>query len=170
MTKVKAHPKESFAELASQMARNPETLTAFTEAMMDAQRKREIGGRIAEERDRRGLKQPQVVERLGMKPGALRKYQYWEEGKHLPGNEVLEEIAEIVGCSFDYLMTGGRQAPPAKDILTRLDRIEEALRALGATAPASDDELRDMGAESEGEISDDAEDEDEPGQAEGSGS
>lgn len=123
-TKVKTKSKDSFVGLASQMARNPDTLAAFTEVMNDAARKREIGERIAEQRERRGLTQPQTVERLGMKPAALRKYQYWEEGSHLPSNDVLEEVATVVGCSFDYLLTGGEEAPPAQDILSRLDLIE----------------------------------------------
>jgi transcriptional regulator with XRE-family HTH domain len=62
-----------------------------------------------------------------MKPDKLRKYQYWEEGKHLPSVETLEDVASALAVSFDYLMTGGDDTPPAGDILTRLDRIEQAL-------------------------------------------
>lgn len=142
MTKVKP-TKDNFAEFAAQMARNPDTLAAFTEAMADAQRKRDIGGRIAEERERRRLTQPQVIERAGFgsSANALRKYQYWEAGKHLPGHEEIEAVAEVLGVSYDYLVTGGEQSPPAKDILARLDNIESQLRRIGvATAPPEEPE------------------------------
>jgi transcriptional regulator with XRE-family HTH domain len=132
MTKVK-DTKQTFAEFASQMARNPETLAQFTELMSDATRKREIGRRIKEERERRGLKQPQVAERAGVSgspTNALRKYQNWEAGANLPDHEQLERIADALGVSYDYLVTGGDEAPPAKDILKRLDRIEQQLAVL----------------------------------------
>ena len=131
MTTVKDMP-QNIAEFASQMARNPDTLAAFTELMSDATRKRDIGRRIKEERERRGLKQPQVAEQAGVgsSASALRKYQNWEAGKHLPGHEQLEAVADVLGVSYDYLVTGGEQAPPAKDILKRLDRLERQLDLL----------------------------------------
>lgn len=150
MTKVNP-AKEGFAEFAAQMARNPDSLAAFTEAMEDARRKRDIGNRIAEERERRGLTQPQVIERagLGISANALRKYQYWEAGKHLPGHEQLEAIAEVLNVSYDYLITGGEQSPPAKDILARLDRIETQLARLGASgAPTDEPSLEEAERES----------------------
>lgn len=125
-------PIEDLGKFAAQMARNPETLAAFTEAMRGAERKREIGRRIADERERLGLTQEQVCERAGFGTGAstVRKYQGWEAGDHLPSADMLEAVAEALKTSYDYLVTGGEQSPPVKDILKRLDRGEELLREL----------------------------------------
>jgi len=62
---------------------------------------------------------------IGTSAGATRKYQYWEEGKHSPPAETLESIADVLGVSYDYLVTGGDQAPPAKDILKRMDALQD---------------------------------------------
>lgn len=125
-------PKEDFAKFAAQMARNPETLAAFEEAMKGAERKREIGRRVAEERVRLGLTQEQVCERagLGTRASTVRKYQSWEAGDHLPSADMLEAVADALKTSYDYLVTGGEQAPPPADILRRLDQLHEALQAL----------------------------------------
>lgn len=127
MTQVNSQ-KESFANFASQMARNPETLAAFTELMAQSKRKAETGGRIKDLREnRKHLTIPQICERIGIgtSQGATRKYQYWEEGKHSPPAETLEAIADVLGVSYDYLVTGGDQPPPAKDILKRLDALQD---------------------------------------------
>ena len=127
MTQVKSQ-KQSFADFASQMARNPETLAAFKDLMASNQKKKETGDRMRELReDRKHLTIPQICDRIGIgtSVGATRKYQYWEEGKHSPPAETLEAIADVLGVSYDYLVTGGDQAPPAKDILKRLDAIQD---------------------------------------------
>jgi transcriptional regulator with XRE-family HTH domain len=126
MTQVKAQ-KDSFANFASQMARNPDTLAHFTELMAQTTRKKETGERIADLREnRKHLTVAQMCERIGIgtSTGATRKYQYWEEGKHSPPAETLEAIADVLGVSYDFLVTGGDQPPPSKDILKRLDEIQ----------------------------------------------
>jgi transcriptional regulator with XRE-family HTH domain len=112
-----------FAQFASQMKRNPHTLARLRELMKDAERKRDISERIKALRERRGLTQPQVAREVGAE---LRTYQNWESGGGT-SHENYERLAEVLGCSYDYLVTGAEVSPPAEDILSRLDAIDEAV-------------------------------------------
>lgn len=121
--------QKNFAHFASQMARNPHTFAELQEAMKDVERKQAIGDRIAALRERRGFTQPQVASRV---PTQLRNYQNWEAG-HGTSGENYERIAEILGCSYDYLVTGAEASPPREDILARLDQIEERVAEIAAS-------------------------------------
>ena len=120
--------QEKFADFASQMTRNPHTLAQLRELMEDAERRQEISARIKMLRERRALTQSQVAKAVGVE---LRTYQNWEAGGGT-SHENYESLAEILGTSFDYLLTGGETAPPAEDVLGRLDAIEARLAAVEA--------------------------------------
>ena len=140
MTKnVPANPE--FAQFASQMARNPHTLAAFQDAMKDAERRSEISERIKALRERRGLTQPQVAERVGVQN---RTYQNWEAGGGTSGDNY-ERLAEVLGVSYDYLVIGESATPPPADILARLARIESVLEQIqGALDLDSDLEAAEL--------------------------
>ena len=112
--------QDVFAQFASQIARNPHTLARLHELMKDADRRQAISARIKELRERRGLTQPQVATALDV---SLRTYQNWEAGGGTSG-EHYERLAELLGVSYDYLMTGGEMMPPTADVLSRLDRLQ----------------------------------------------
>lgn len=143
-TKVKA-ANQSFASFASQMARNPHTLARFQDAMKDAKRKKAIGERMTQLRERRGFTQPQVAGRVGT---SLRNYQNWEAGGGTSG-ENYESVADVLGCSYDYLVMGAESTPPREDILARLDGIEAALEQLLVAPTAAETKERAAAASQE---------------------
>lgn len=108
-------------QIASILARHPHTFGQLQELMKDAERKKAIGGRIKTLRERRGYTQPQLMEAAGLDRSKFRSLQNWEAGGGTDHN-TYERLAEALGCSYDYLMVGGEMAPPADDILARLDR------------------------------------------------
>jgi transcriptional regulator with XRE-family HTH domain len=116
-----------FAQFASQMARHPHTLAQLRELMRDAERKRAIGERIKALRERRGFTQPQLMEVAGLEASHFRNLQNWEAGGGT-NHENYERLAEALGCSYDYLMTGAEIGPPPEDILGRLDAYRKRLR------------------------------------------
>ncbi len=108
--------------------------------MDDAERRQEISARIKALRERRGLTQPQVAERLGM-ASKLRTYQNWELGGGT-SHDNYERLAEILGVSYDYLLTGAESSPPADDILARLDAGASEAAGLREAVEALREELR----------------------------
>lgn len=66
------------------------------------------GRNLASERTRLGLTQVQLAERLGTTEKSIGLY---EKGERVVPSELLETMADLFGCSTDYL----------------LDRVEERL-------------------------------------------
>jgi len=91
--------------------------------MKDADRRQAISARIKELRGRRGMTQPQVADAVDV---SLRTYQNWEAGGGTSG-ENYERLGEVLGASYDYLMTGGDVMPPTADVLGRLDHLQASV-------------------------------------------
>lgn len=72
--------------------------------------KKTLGERIAEKRKARGLKQDELAERLGVSAQAVSK---WENDVSCPDIMTLPQLAEILGCSIDELLTGKEEAREA---------------------------------------------------------
>lgn len=62
-----------------------------------------IGQRIALLREQRNLNQTQLATALGLSPQAV---QAWESEKSEPKGNRIEEIAKILQCTSEYLLTG----------------------------------------------------------------
>ena len=75
-----------------------------------------IGARIKELRNRRGLTQDQIAEKLNMNRA---NFSHYERDTAVPPSEVLGKIADILNTSTDYLL--GR---------TELDLIDVNIRTL----------------------------------------
>jgi transcriptional regulator with XRE-family HTH domain len=71
---------------------------------------KEIGARIKEVRDRKGLKQGDLGQLLGVQGPAISKY---EKGLQDPGTIALVKIAEFGNVTLDWLITG--KEPTVKD-------------------------------------------------------
>ncbi|MBB2199523.1 helix-turn-helix domain-containing protein [Gluconacetobacter sp. 1c LMG 22058] len=63
----------------------------------------EIGTRIRERRDALGLTVAEVSRALGLSNGAVSQY---ETGRAVPKQEKIEALAEVLGTSPEWLMTG----------------------------------------------------------------
>ena len=72
--------------------------------------KKTLGERIAEKRKARGLKQDELAEKLGVSAQAVSK---WENDISCPDIMTLPQLAEILGCSIDELLTGKEEAREA---------------------------------------------------------
>lgn len=129
--------QQKFADFASQMSRNPERLAHLREMMEDAERRQQISERIRSSRERKAFTQPQVAKRVGVE---LRTYQNWEAGGGT-SHENYELLAEILGVSFDYLLTGGDVGPVREDVLSRLDATEDRAAELREAVGALDGKL-----------------------------
>lgn len=62
-----------------------------------------LGSRISALRRSLGLSQADLARRLRISPSAMGMY---EQGRREPSLEVLVELAEVLGVSTDYLLTG----------------------------------------------------------------
>lgn len=60
----------------------------------------EFSKRLREIRRKKGFKQREMADRLGI---TLRAYQYYEEGKHVPDLDGLVALADVLEVSLDYL-------------------------------------------------------------------
>lgn len=65
----------------------------------------ELGARIREEIKLAGMKQSEFAAKLGLTPSRLSNY---ISGSRLPDIFVLNDIAECLGLSVDYLCCGGQ--------------------------------------------------------------
>ena len=68
--------------------------------MMHMQR---MGERIGILRQKRGMTQSVLAEKMGITPQAISK---WERGMSFPDLSRLEELAKMLEVSVDYLLTG----------------------------------------------------------------
>ena len=87
-----------------------------------------MGARIAALRRDAGLSQAELAGRLQISPSALGMY---EQGRREPSAQMLVALAQVLGVSTDYLLTG-IPAPDRMDELHRmlLSRITSADRRL----------------------------------------
>lgn len=60
-----------------------------------------FGKRIASERKKLGLSQAELAKKLNVSQTAIAKQ---ETGKNYPSIELLEDYADLFGCSVDYLL------------------------------------------------------------------
>lgn len=60
-----------------------------------------LGSRISEYRQNKGMTQEELAARIGVTPQALSK---WERGQSLPDLSLLADLCHIMGCSADYLL------------------------------------------------------------------
>lgn len=57
--------------------------------------------RITQLREQHKIKQADLAKHMGISQGTLSN---WETGKHEPGNDHLQKLADYFGVSIDYLM------------------------------------------------------------------
>jgi transcriptional regulator with XRE-family HTH domain len=84
-----------------------------------------IGARVREIRRRKNLSQAQLVHGLSL---SVSYVSLIESGRRRPSREVLDALAERLGCSVDYLLTG-RGGPDADALTLEMRFAELALRS-----------------------------------------
>ncbi len=67
---------------------------------------KELGDRIKARREKRGLKQQDIANALDISPQAVSK---WERGGNAPDIWVLEPLAQLLGVTVDWLLTGSEE-------------------------------------------------------------
>ena len=87
-----------------------------------------MGARIAALRKEAGLSQAELAEKLQISASAMGMY---EQGRREPSAQMLVSLAQILGVTTDYLLTGA-PAPDQREELGRmfLNRITTADRRL----------------------------------------
>lgn len=113
-------------------------------AQEEREKQRKVGERIAEAREARRLTQPVVADRVGV---SLRAYQNWEAGATRVAWTNLPKLAQILGITEDYLLSGDGDAPGLAvptdlnqqfaEIDARLANIEEMLTQLLGRQPGA---------------------------------
>ena len=63
---------------------------------------KKLGGKIRAQREKRGLKQQDLANALGISPQAVSK---WERGENAPDVSVFRPLARLLGVSVDYLLS-----------------------------------------------------------------
>lgn len=79
--------------------------------MDDAKLRNRIGANIATYRKRAGLTQAGLAEQLNYSDKAVSK---WERGESMPDVLTLMQLAEILGVTVDFLLSGNENALPQK--------------------------------------------------------
>ena len=69
----------------------------------------QIGLRIAENRQKRGLTQKQLAELMSVSPQAVSK---WERGLAFPDPLFLDELSEFLGITVEELLIGKNEKNP----------------------------------------------------------
>lgn len=67
---------------------------------------RQVGAQIAYLRKEKGLTQNDLGDRLGVSFQAVSK---WERGETLPDTAILLDLANALGTSVDFILSGGKQ-------------------------------------------------------------
>ena len=70
-----------------------------------------MGNRIGMLRRRKGMKQEELAEKLGVSPQAVSK---WENNQTCPDIALLPKLAQLLGVSVDELLTGKTAEPPVR--------------------------------------------------------
>ena len=86
-----------------------------------------INKRIKMEREKLGLTQKELADRLAVSPGAVGMY---EQGRRIPEVFIIEKMADLFDCSVDYLL--GRTNN--KGEILRAPNFDEALVVLAEKA------------------------------------
>ena len=101
-----------------------------------------IGPRIAALRRERGLSQTELARRIQVSPSALGMY---EQGRREPSADTMVALADSLGVTTDFLLTGRVASPAEADVLSSLilSRVTTADRCLEARKdrPFSREEL-----------------------------
>ena len=81
-----------------------------------------IGFRIAALRRSIGMSQSELAQRLKISPSAVGMY---EQGRREPSLETVAEMAEVLGVSIDFLVTGKAVNEYEEELVNRLltDRV-----------------------------------------------
>ena len=88
-----------------------------------------IGPRIAALRRERGLSQTELARRIQVSPSALGMY---EQGRREPSADTMVALADSLGVTTDFLLTGRVSGPAEADALSSLilSRVTTADRCL----------------------------------------
>jgi transcriptional regulator with XRE-family HTH domain len=97
----------------------------------------ELGQRIRGQREKRGLKQQDVANALGISPQAVSK---WERGENAPDIAILAPLARILGVTIDWILAAHESS---KDVF---DATVFASSIHGAYKRSLDMESRDFAA------------------------
>jgi transcriptional regulator with XRE-family HTH domain len=89
----------------------------------------QVGARIRKARDAQGLSQEQLAERLGVTKGLVSQY---ETGLTSVPSKRFSQLAEVLGVSSDWLLTGGE---PDEQTKAQTKAELEGLMILRAMAP-----------------------------------
>ena len=73
-----------------------------------------LGRRIAEFRERHGIKQRELAERVDLSPTFLSEI---ENGKRNVSSDTLLRLANVLGASLDFLLRGIEAPPPAREVV-----------------------------------------------------
>jgi transcriptional regulator with XRE-family HTH domain len=88
-----------------------------------------LGDRIASLRKRKGWSQAELAERIGVRANQISKY---EQGAYQPKPAVLGPLAEALGTTVDFLLTGRetkvQRDPRLRNLLPLLESLPEELR------------------------------------------
>ncbi len=80
--------------------------------------KENVGNQIAILRKNKGLTQSDLGERLGVTFQSVSK---WERGEALPDTAILPELANVLGTTIDFILSGGEKALTYKGKITFSD-------------------------------------------------
>lgn len=106
-----------------------------------------IKKRIRDAREKMGLSQEEMAQRLGIKRNAYRAF---EAGSTQLVNLRLKDFAEQTGCTQEFLLLGYEPARPQTEILRTMRHYEQSIRDLRTDyenrLEAKDQVLRDKDA------------------------
>lgn len=83
-----------------------------------------IGKRIRNLREKKGMSREEFAKRLGLSYWAVSKY---ENGERNPDAETLNKIADILGVTVDYLLGRNNNHSPHQRIIEAIQDDEELL-------------------------------------------
>lgn len=99
-----------------------------------------LGDRLAGAREGAGMSRAALAQKLGVKPGTLRK---WEDDLSEPRANRLQMLSGLLGVSLSWLMTGRGEGPDGPedvaaaiphDVATALEEIREIRTRLEITS------------------------------------
>jgi transcriptional regulator with XRE-family HTH domain len=95
------------------------------EAMERDETRKAFGARLKQLRKQKSWMQKELAEKIDVRFAQLDKY---ESGLHTPPLDKLVLLAEVLGTTVDYLLTGdGTEAPPlhSQRLLARLQELQQ---------------------------------------------
>lgn len=78
-----------------------------------------MGERIAQLRQRKGLSQAKLATAVGLSASAIAMY---EQGRREPSVSIIIALADVLGVTIDYLLTGQSPQSPSLSAGTDSDR------------------------------------------------